>query len=328
MKPDEGLRAVGANWVERVWFGIVPQVMPNFLSATRCCASRSMSAPRPSSARSAAAASAKRCACRSAAATRPRRWPSSSCCSSPSSPSTSFRPGCASALVGDQAFSFGAGHVMTKIALTADESTVAERAIPTSSAGPFCKRFGRPGRRVVGAVYFVSAWWIFSIGAVLARRNWDIAGAYLADWVCYEARPDIEYRRTTISMSPSRAFPRSATIPHPDWLTKTSKTVDARSSSIRSRRPRQRAIRYRQLHRSRATPGTSPAEPARSGCRVSWARRQSAPAGGAPSRNAPRRNPKTVTRSRRDRGRRHDRAAASIRVVPGLVTVIYRGSGR
>ncbi|MEM0900324.1 MAG: phosphonate ABC transporter, permease protein PhnE [Pseudomonadota bacterium] len=34
MKPDEGLRAVGANWFERVWFGIVPQVMPNFLSYT------------------------------------------------------------------------------------------------------------------------------------------------------------------------------------------------------------------------------------------------------------------------------------------------------
>lgn len=32
MKPDEGLRAVGANWIERVWFAIVPQVMPNFLS--------------------------------------------------------------------------------------------------------------------------------------------------------------------------------------------------------------------------------------------------------------------------------------------------------
>lgn len=32
MKPDEGLRAVGANWLERVRFGIVPQVMPNFIS--------------------------------------------------------------------------------------------------------------------------------------------------------------------------------------------------------------------------------------------------------------------------------------------------------
>ena len=32
MRSDEGLRAVGGNWVERVWFGIVPQVMPNFMS--------------------------------------------------------------------------------------------------------------------------------------------------------------------------------------------------------------------------------------------------------------------------------------------------------
>jgi phosphonate transport system permease protein len=32
MKADEGLRAVGANWLERMWFGISPQVMPNFMS--------------------------------------------------------------------------------------------------------------------------------------------------------------------------------------------------------------------------------------------------------------------------------------------------------
>ncbi|MDR0253708.1 MAG: ABC transporter permease subunit, partial [Brucellaceae bacterium] len=32
MKAEEGLRAVGANWFERVGFGIVPQVMPNFMS--------------------------------------------------------------------------------------------------------------------------------------------------------------------------------------------------------------------------------------------------------------------------------------------------------
>lgn len=32
MRAEEGLRAVGGSWLERVWFGIVPQVMPNFLS--------------------------------------------------------------------------------------------------------------------------------------------------------------------------------------------------------------------------------------------------------------------------------------------------------
>ncbi len=32
MKAEEGLRAAGANWIERVWFGIVPQVLPNLAS--------------------------------------------------------------------------------------------------------------------------------------------------------------------------------------------------------------------------------------------------------------------------------------------------------
>lgn len=34
MKAEEGLRAAGANWIERVWFGIVPQVLPNLASYT------------------------------------------------------------------------------------------------------------------------------------------------------------------------------------------------------------------------------------------------------------------------------------------------------
>ncbi|MCX8995642.1 phosphonate ABC transporter, permease protein PhnE [Rhizobiaceae bacterium BDR2-2] len=32
MRPEEGLRAAGASWVERVRFAIVPQVLPNFVS--------------------------------------------------------------------------------------------------------------------------------------------------------------------------------------------------------------------------------------------------------------------------------------------------------
>lgn len=34
MKADEGLRAAGANWIERVRFAIIPQVLPNFVSYT------------------------------------------------------------------------------------------------------------------------------------------------------------------------------------------------------------------------------------------------------------------------------------------------------
>jgi phosphonate transport system permease protein len=32
MKPDEGIKAVGANWTERVRFAALPQVLPNFMS--------------------------------------------------------------------------------------------------------------------------------------------------------------------------------------------------------------------------------------------------------------------------------------------------------
>jgi phosphonate transport system permease protein len=32
MRPDEGLRAAGANWLERVRYAIAPQVLPNFVS--------------------------------------------------------------------------------------------------------------------------------------------------------------------------------------------------------------------------------------------------------------------------------------------------------
>ncbi len=34
MRPDEGLRAVGANWPERIRFASLPQVLPNFMSYT------------------------------------------------------------------------------------------------------------------------------------------------------------------------------------------------------------------------------------------------------------------------------------------------------
>ncbi|MCC6008556.1 MAG: phosphonate ABC transporter, permease protein PhnE [Rhodobacteraceae bacterium] len=32
LKPVEGLASVGANWTQRMWFGVLPQVAPNFIS--------------------------------------------------------------------------------------------------------------------------------------------------------------------------------------------------------------------------------------------------------------------------------------------------------
>jgi hypothetical protein len=71
-----GLRAVRRQLVRTGLVRHRAAGLPNFISYT-CCGLKSMFAPRPSSARSAPAASAKPCGCRSAAATRPRRSPSS-----------------------------------------------------------------------------------------------------------------------------------------------------------------------------------------------------------------------------------------------------------
>jgi len=32
LKPVEGLASVGASWFQRMWLGVLPQVMPNYLS--------------------------------------------------------------------------------------------------------------------------------------------------------------------------------------------------------------------------------------------------------------------------------------------------------
>lgn len=71
---------------------------------------------------------------------------------------------------------------------------------------------------VAGTVlYLVYAWWFFSIGKVLADADWDLAGIYLADWVSYEVRPDIEFEDGYLTLS----FPRFSPLgsdPHPDWI--------------------------------------------------------------------------------------------------------------
>lgn len=78
-----------------------------------------------------------------------------------------------------------------------------------------------------GAVllYFLFCWWFFAIGQVLGTANWGIAGTYLADWVSYEVRPDIEIGADG---NMSIVYPRFDPIgpnPNPDWLVAERETV-------------------------------------------------------------------------------------------------------
>ena len=89
---------------------------------------------------------------------------------------------------------------------------------------PLRQRMALPLGLLAIALYLAFCWWFFSIGKVLGTANWNIAGAYLADWVSYEERPDIRIAPDGMSVT----FPNNSALgkdPQPDWLKKEEKTV-------------------------------------------------------------------------------------------------------
>lgn len=82
---------------------------------------------------------------------------------------------------------------------------------------PFWKRFAAPIALGVCVLYTIYCFWFFSIGKVFVEGNWNIAGDYLADWVSYEVRPDIDYRTGEIKVEWPRFSPLGDD-PEPYWL--------------------------------------------------------------------------------------------------------------
>lgn len=73
-------------------------------------------------------------------------------------------------------------------------------------------------------LYFIASWWFFSIGTVLSRANWSIAGSYLAQWVSYEVRPEFRVGSDgTMTLNYGRHSPLG-TDPKPDWVQLTTET--------------------------------------------------------------------------------------------------------
>lgn len=85
---------------------------------------------------------------------------------------------------------------------------------------------------VAGAIlfYFVFAWMFFSVGSVLTNGNWGIAGAYLADWISYEIRPDIEFEPGYLKLEFPRFSPLGAK-PDPEWLQSKNSRVDIKGKA-------------------------------------------------------------------------------------------------
>lgn len=104
-----------------------------------------------------------------------------------------------------------------------DMEAVANRH-PELIRRPVRQRLALPVAISAVALYLVFCWWFFSIGKVLGTANWSIAGSYLADWVSYEERPDIDIAPAGMTVR----FPNNSTLgrdPRPDWFEREEKLV-------------------------------------------------------------------------------------------------------
>ncbi|MEW9837805.1 phosphonate ABC transporter, permease protein PhnE [Mesorhizobium marinum] len=108
--------------------------------------------------------------------------------------------------------------------LTAAEVDAIAARYPQAFAGPARRRRLGWGLAVGTVAYMVFAWWFFSVGTIVANGRWDIAGAYLADWVSYEVRPRIEFEDGYLDISFSRGDPLGEN-GNPDWLVRESAMV-------------------------------------------------------------------------------------------------------
>lgn len=96
---------------------------------------------------------------------------------------------------------------------------------PQAFRPSFWKRYGMPIAIFACALYTLYCWWFFSVGAVLQNANWRLAGTYLADWVSYEIRPDVEFHDGYLTIAYSR-FSELGPNPNPDWVIKEMAIVD------------------------------------------------------------------------------------------------------
>ncbi|MEM0900325.1 MAG: phosphonate ABC transporter, permease protein PhnE [Pseudomonadota bacterium] len=88
---------------------------------------------------------------------------------------------------------------------------------PEAFKQPLLKRFAAPTAVVVCVLYTIYCFWFFSISKTVSEGNWEIAGNYLADWISYEVRPDVNYSTGEIEIE-WRRFSPLGDDPEPDWI--------------------------------------------------------------------------------------------------------------
>lgn len=102
--------------------------------------------------------------------------------------------------------------------LTAADMDVIAARHPEIFHRSLWQRYRVPLTIVLLALYFAFSWWFFAVGKVMTAANWSIAGNYLADWISYQIRPEINIAPDgAISIVYSRFDPIGPN-PNPNWL--------------------------------------------------------------------------------------------------------------
>ncbi len=100
-----------------------------------------------------------------------------------------------------------------------------EARFPELLTRSFWQRYKLAIAAVLVVLYFVFCWWFFAIGQVISSANSSIAGNYLADWISWEAKPDVDFFPDgTMKITFGKYSPLGKD-PHPDWIEAKTETV-------------------------------------------------------------------------------------------------------
>ncbi|MCO6184635.1 phosphonate ABC transporter, permease protein PhnE [Rhizobium sp. L1K21] len=114
-----------------------------------------------------------------------------------------------------------------------------EARYPELLTRSFWQRYRTAFAAAAVIAYFIFCWWFFAIGHVISSANSDIAGNYLADWISWEARPDIDIHADgTMKIVFGKYSPLGAD-PHPDWIEAKTETVTRTIEASPSEAPAQ-----------------------------------------------------------------------------------------
>ena len=241
MKPDEGLRAAGGNWLERVRFGMVPQVHAE-LHLLCAAAHRDQRARLDHHRRGGRRRHRRELPAARLGNDHPAKTYAIIILLFLTIILIDWISGCLRKTPGRQCGLPVRGlrsHVCHHPTDRRSRRTAKRhaRCVPPAAAEPPHGAAGRAGRP---RAYLVFCFFFFNIPGVVADAQWERAGTYIADWYSWEATPRFRFEDDGIKLEWTRSL--LGDNPDPDWIEQNGSRAPVtlrrrRATGSRSARP-------------------------------------------------------------------------------------------